>query len=194
MATDLSRASSGPTAGDAKAEAKTKASELKDKTQNETKDRLSEGKSKATGALEDVAGALHGAGDTLRDRDRDAFARYADTAADQVDQFARSVRDRSVGELLDEAQRFARRDPGLFVGGAFVLGIFGARFLKASAPTHRSDHGRAEYSREFSGGSRRGEYATEPPAQVRHTAGGEMPNPDAERTQVPASATRSSAV
>jgi hypothetical protein len=173
MATDPSRSSSGST--DVKAEAKEKAAELKDQAsdlkdqaQDEAEDRLAEGKAKATGVLDDVAGALHDTGDALRDRDRDAFARYADAAADQVDQFTRSIRDRNVGEILDEAERFARRDPGLFLGGAFVLGIFGARFLKASAP------GRT-------GGSRSGRPASydpdEAPYRLRHTAGGEMPDP-----------------
>ena len=75
----------------------------------------------------------HETGDALQNNDQDAFARYANTAANQLDEFVEAVRDRSVGELFDEAERFARRDPGLFVGGAFLLGIFGARFLKASA-------------------------------------------------------------
>ena len=92
------------------------------------------GKAQATGALDDVADVLHDTSDSLRDHDRDAFAQYADQAARQVEQFTSAIRDRSVGEILDEAERFARREPGLFVGGAFLLGIFGARFLKADAP------------------------------------------------------------
>lgn len=62
------------------------------------------------------------------------MAGYADAAAEQLDTVTRSFRNRSVGELLDEAERLARRDPALFIGGAFILGVFGARFLKASAP------------------------------------------------------------
>ncbi len=81
---------------------------------------------------EDASTALHAAGDALHDENRDAFARYAEQAAGQVEQFTSAIRDRSVGEILDEAERFARREPGLFIGGAFLLGIAGARFLKAS--------------------------------------------------------------
>ena len=57
-----------------------------------------------------------------------------DDAAGQVEEFARTLQDRSVGELLQEAQRYARREPALFLGGAMVLGLFGARFLKSSSP------------------------------------------------------------
>lgn len=188
MATNSSRSVGGSTTDDAKAEAKAKASDLKNKAQDQAEDKLAEGKAKASSALEDVAGALHETGDALRDRDRDSFARYADAAADQVEQFTRSIRDRNVGEILDEAHRFARRDPGLFIGGAFLLGIFGTRFLKASAPgSDRSGYGRSGYA----SGSRSRGY--EAPYRGRHTAGGEMPDPNASRTQVPASATRPSA-
>ena len=80
-------------------------------------------KDQATGVLDDASTALHAAGDALHDENRDAFARYAEQAAGQVEQFTSAIRDRSVGEILDEAERFARREPGLFIGGAFLLGI-----------------------------------------------------------------------
>ncbi|MDT0630581.1 hypothetical protein [Rubrivirga litoralis] len=119
-------------ASDLAQQAKSEAKDLAQQAKSKAADRASEQKEKATGVLSDVATALHDTSDSLRDQDQDAFARYADQAADQVEQFTSAVRDRSVGEILDEAERFARRDPGLFVGGAFLLGIFGARFLKAS--------------------------------------------------------------
>ena len=112
--------------------AKTEAKDLAQQAKSQATQKADQAKGQAAGALSDVAAALHDTSDSLRDQDRDAFARYADQAATQLDQFTSAVRDRSVGELLDEAERFARRDPGLFLGGAFLLGIFGARFLKAS--------------------------------------------------------------
>ncbi|MGB3541726.1 hypothetical protein [Rubrivirga sp.] len=108
-----------------------KASDLADQAAGQARDVAQTQKKQAAGVLSDVADALHQTGDSLRDNDRDAFATYAEQAATQIDQFTTSIRDRSVGEILDEAERFARREPGLFVGGAFLLGIFGARFLKA---------------------------------------------------------------
>ena len=127
--TDLKRE-----AKNVKNEAKEAAADLKNEAADAAEDRARQGKKAATGALNDVADALHAGADELRDHDRDQFAQYADMAADQVEQFVGSVRDKSVGELMDEAERFARRDPGLFIGGAFLLGVFGARFLKASSP------------------------------------------------------------
>lgn len=125
---------------DIKGKAQGKVSEVADTAKDETIDRLSRQKTNASGALDDVSDALHETSRSFRDHERDAFARYADSAADQVDQLNAAIRDRTVGEMLDEAQRFARRDPALFLGGAFLVGVLGARFLKASSPEERGKH------------------------------------------------------
>lgn len=118
-------------ASDLADQAKDKATDLTAQAKHAAEDKLATGKEQATGALANVSEALHATGDALRDQDQDAFARYADMAAREVDQFTSAIRGRSVGELLDEAEGFARREPALFLGGAFLLGIFGSRFLKA---------------------------------------------------------------
>ena len=135
--------------------AKSEAADLAQQAKHQATDKAEQAKGQATGVLSDVAEALHDTSDSLRDHDQDAFARYADQAATQVEQFTSAVRDRSVGELLDEAERFARRDPGLFLGGAFLLGIFGARFLKASTPD-RGGSSRLGTSGSASGATRYG--------------------------------------
>ena len=64
---------------------------------------------------------------------RDRRAVQIDRAADQLDRFSTRLRERNVSELLHDAQQLARRQPALFIGGAFVLGLLGARFLKSSS-------------------------------------------------------------
>lgn len=59
-------------------------------------------------------------------------AEYIRLAAGQVETFANAIRERNVGELFDEVQQFARRQPTLFFGGAMVLGFATLRFLKSS--------------------------------------------------------------
>jgi hypothetical protein len=115
-------------------QAKEKAGDLAEQAKGKAQDALSEQKERATGALGGVADALHATSDTLRENEQDAFAQYAAMAAEQVERFTHAIRERSVGDLLDQAEGFARREPGLFLGGAFLLGVFGARFLKASQP------------------------------------------------------------
>jgi hypothetical protein len=51
---------------------------------------------------------------------------------------------------MNDAQRLARRQPALFVGGAFAVGLLGARFLKSSA---QRDDDENDYTRDYSGGS-----------------------------------------
>jgi hypothetical protein len=40
--------------------------------------------------------------------------------------------------MVRNVEDFARRQPALFIGGAFMLGLLGARFLKSSAQTDPS--------------------------------------------------------
>lgn len=134
-------------AAEAVSQAKHKASDLAETAKSAAADRLDDQKRHATGALSDVADALHDTSDSLRDHDQDAFARYAEAAASQVETLTQTLRTKNVGELIDDVERFARRDAGLFIGGAFLLGILGGRFLKASAPS--SSRSGSYTSREF---------------------------------------------
>jgi len=49
------------------------------------------------------------------------------------------LRGRSLGDLLAEAQGYARRNPGVFVVGAAVAGFALARFLRASGSRARAE-------------------------------------------------------
>jgi hypothetical protein len=40
--------------------------------------------------------------------------------------------------MIQEVERFARRQPALFLGGAFTLGLIAARFLKSSSEVSHS--------------------------------------------------------
>jgi hypothetical protein len=44
------------------------------------------------------------------------------------------LRKKDVQQLMQDAQRLARRQPALFIGSAFALGLVAARFLKSSPP------------------------------------------------------------
>ncbi len=88
-------------------------------------------------AVSTAAQALRQTGDQLRGQNQGAVAEYFDGAAEQVNRLSRSVRDRDVGQLIGEVERFARRQPGLFAGSAFAIGLIGARFLKSSSEASR---------------------------------------------------------
>jgi hypothetical protein len=70
----------------------------------------------------------------LRQQDQGTFvAQYADKMADQVERFSNQLRDKDVEQFISDAQDLARRQPGIFIGGAFALGVFLARFIKSSS-------------------------------------------------------------
>lgn len=89
-------------------------------------------KSRAAEGLGSVAHALHQTADSLEGNDQGAIGQYAHRAADTVEQISNQLRDKSVEQLLSEAERFARREPEVFLGGAVLLGLLASRFLKAS--------------------------------------------------------------
>lgn len=98
-------------------------------------------KNKATDGLGTVAHAVRETTQRLRDDNHETVARYAEQAAEQIERFSQGLRNKDVGELMHDAQRLARRQPALFVGGAFTLGLLGARFLKSSSPEHNRNYG-----------------------------------------------------
>lgn len=130
------------------------ASGLMDRVRERATAQLSTQKDRATDGLGSVAQAVRQSTQHLRENKQDAIAQYVDKAADQIDRLSAQLRNRDVGELVDEVQRFARRQPALFVGTAFALGVIGARFLKSSSDRASRPRGLAEYA-----GSRGVDYA-----------------------------------
>jgi hypothetical protein len=95
--------------------------------------RISDQKHKASEQIDHVAHALRQTTDSLRDQGRTAVADYARQAADQLERLSHRIDEKDLDELVEGMQRFARRQPALFVGAAFGVGLLGARFLKSSS-------------------------------------------------------------
>jgi hypothetical protein len=60
----------------------------------------------------------------------------SEKAADGVENVASFFENKQVGDIVRDVEGFARREPAIFFGAAFALGLIGGRFLKSSA--HRS--------------------------------------------------------
>ena len=102
--------------------------------------RVDEQKNRAAAGLGGIADVIRSAGNELRN-ENETLASYVDTASDQMKRFADQIREKGVADLLDDVQEFARRRPALFIGGAFLLGLGIARFLKSSADRDMRDYG-----------------------------------------------------
>lgn len=128
----------GELAGQARETASQVTSQVSGQAQQTAQTQLATRKDQATSGLESVANALQQVGTQLRQNDQQQIGHYADLAAGQVSRVAGHLRQRNVNQLVDEVQDLARQQPTLFLGGAFVLGLIGARFLKASGREART--------------------------------------------------------
>lgn len=131
--------------------AQQKAGHLADKARHQVTSQLSSQKDRATEGLGEVSDALRQTSRSLRDKDQKMTAGYLDDAAGYVDEFSGYLRNHSVNDMLDQAQQLARREPSLFIGGAFVLGLLGSRFLKSSTPSPQN-YGGGGYGGSYQGG------------------------------------------
>jgi len=84
----------------------------------------------ATG-LGSMVEALRESGRQLQGQNA-TMASYVDGAASQLERFSGGIRDRDLRQIVREVEGFARERPGMFLGGAFALGLGMARFLKSS--------------------------------------------------------------
>ncbi|MES2462494.1 MAG: hypothetical protein V4671_18075 [Armatimonadota bacterium] len=103
-----------------------------DKAKDSVKSQLTNQKEKAVSTLGSFTDALHQTGDQLRQSGQGVFGGYADSLAGQVDRAVDYLRENDIDDLAAQVESFARRQPALFIGGAFVVGVALARFLKSS--------------------------------------------------------------
>lgn len=92
---------------------------------------LEERKGWVTNEVLAVAQALHRSGDQL-DSEGSQAGQYAHWAADALDRVSEHLQQNDMKALLRETQAFARREPGLVIGGALAIGFALTRFLKSS--------------------------------------------------------------
>jgi len=89
--------------------------------------------------LSSVAEGIRQMGENLRNGEQETpiaglTAKYGDSLAHQVEQVSNYFEKKDVRELLKDVEVFARRNPAIFIGGAFALGVAAARFLKSGNP------------------------------------------------------------
>jgi len=138
------------TAGQVTDQAQQTAGQVVDQARQQVSSRLGDQKDRAAESLVSVAQALRQTGQQLREQDQQGVTHYIDQAASRVERLSNYLQQNDLGQLVDDVEQMARRQPALFLGGAFVLGLLGARFLKSSRP-YTGPSG--SYSGGFSGGN-----------------------------------------
>ena len=98
---------------------------------------LGESKSQVADQFGTVADALRRTTEHLRSEDQQRIAGLTETVARQVDQVANYLRNKDASAMRQDLENLARRQPALVLGGALLLGLVGARFLKSSQRERR---------------------------------------------------------
>lgn len=105
-------------------------------------DKLDEKKSVVTQGLTGVADSIRQVSESLRETGDEEnpvgqfTAKYSDVLAGKVENISSYFERKDIREIARDVEGFARRNPAIFIGGAFALGIVAARFLKSSSPKH----------------------------------------------------------
>jgi hypothetical protein len=110
-------------------------------------------KDKAVETIGNVATAIRETSDKLKGVG--PLGDVAGRAADGIESVAEFFEGKQIGDIVRDVEKFARREPALFVGAAFALGLIGGRFLKSSHRTSATGAG-GQYGR--SGGGSYGRY------------------------------------
>jgi uncharacterized phage infection (PIP) family protein YhgE len=121
-------------------QAKEKVSEAGGKAAETAKGQLSDRKDQVADGIDTVASALRRTGDQLRSEDTGFVGDYVNKAADAVSNISQHLRENDLDQLMRETEDFARREPTIFLGSAFALGVIAARFLKSSSDRRYSEN------------------------------------------------------
>jgi hypothetical protein len=121
-----------PSVDQVKQQTQQAAGEMMEQARTRVTSEVSNVTNRAAEGLGTLAQSLRQAGDQLRSQDGDFIGPCAASAADMVDRFSTYLRDTEPRDMMCDVESFARRQPGLFLGGAFLIGFAAARFLKSS--------------------------------------------------------------
>lgn len=116
-------------------DAKQLASDVVDRAKGVAEERVTATQERSAGQIRNVATALRRTSEDLGD----SFAApLIEKAARALDSMSTGVKGASLQDTMRQTERFARREPLLFLGATFAAGLLAARFLKSTA-RHDSD-------------------------------------------------------
>lgn len=114
------------------------ASQAQQKAGEQVRSSVDKGRSRAADTLQEVARTLMQANEA----DDNPAAPYMNRAGEQVQRVAEYLRNSDMQQMMTGAEQFARRQPALFLGSAFAIGVLAARFLKSTRqPGYQSGDG-----------------------------------------------------
>ncbi|MBA2264721.1 MAG: hypothetical protein H0W10_08670 [Chloroflexi bacterium] len=117
------------------------------------------GRKQAASGIDKVAQTIRRVS-TEMETEQPGIANAAQTAADQADRVAQYLRETDARQMISNVEEMARRQPLIFLGGAFLLGVAASRFIKAAGGAsgqgqgdQGGQYGRSGYSTSYGAGS-----------------------------------------
>jgi len=134
-------------------QAKQAVSQSLDQAKRQVQTTFDERKTQAAGRLGGIATALRQTGEQLNAQNETQFGQYAQSAAEQIDNWSNMLQTKNLNELMNEVHDFAHRQPELFIAGSLAAGLLLGRFLKSSSAraSRYNDYNRYGNSNSYTG-------------------------------------------
>ena len=98
--------------------------------------------------MSSVAQAMSSAANKLKEQDQTGLSERVQQYVRKAENASQYLKDKSPREFKEDLEQLARDKPAWFLGGAFLAGILGARFLKSSEKNvDQGMKGSVEYAR-----------------------------------------------
>ncbi|HKP70171.1 MAG TPA: hypothetical protein VJV05_12870 [Pyrinomonadaceae bacterium] len=149
-------------------QAKETAGQAYDAVSEKAAGKLDEQRSTLSGGLSAVADSVRQVSTNLNSSETEsglaeAAARYTDTAARTIENVAGYFENKDVRSMARDVESFARRNPAIFIGAAFGLGLVVARFLKSTPPDTKT----RSAGKDFASGESDVRYSSSPARDLR---------------------------
>lgn len=112
--------------------AKQQAGAVWNDTKESARSMLGEQQRAAAGGLGEFAGVLRKAAREMDGGRQSSACRMAESAADSLEHFSGTLRNKDLNGLMHDVESFARRQPVAFLGAAIAAGFLAVRFLKST--------------------------------------------------------------
>ena len=96
-----------------------------------------DGKARASGMLDEIAQTIEDAAKTIDEKVGVQFGGYARSASTAVSDFSRTLADKDVDDLVDDAREFVKKSPGIAIGAAAAIGFVLARVIQSGVDANR---------------------------------------------------------
>ncbi len=125
--------------------AKEQASAVWNDTKNSARSVLGGQQEAAASGIGQFAGALRKAAREMGDGGKQApVSRMIESAADGLERFSGTLRDKDLDGLMRDVESFARRQPVAFFGAAIAAGFLAVRFMKSTTPASSASSARSD--------------------------------------------------